>query len=164
MSNSPTVSRVCLFRLANHIFALDIRFVREVVEVGSVSPIPLAPAEVLGLFSVRGGILPLISLAALLGLADGAGSSRAVVVRHGERQVALAVTEVLGLETLEVLPLTNSSVSLGVPGEYLSEQVIWRSEPVPALAVPVILQVLAARVHSVDQRRAEGNQHQPALG
>lgn len=146
MSNLPTVSRVCLFRLANHIFALDIRFVREVVEVGSVSPIPLAPAEVLGLFSVRGGILPLISLAALLGLADGAGSSRAVVVRHGERQAALAVSEVLGLETLE---MSLAEGGIGVPATYVGGQVVWRGQRAPLLLVEELLGVLAQRVEGV---------------
>lgn len=168
MSNLPSPPRVCLFRLADYIFALDIRWVREVVEVASTSRVPLAPAEVLGVFSVRGSILPLVKLSALLGLADGAanpvlGSSRAVVVRHGDQQAALAVSEVLSLETLEVLPVPGPSAGLGVPDEYLSGQVIWRGERVPVLAVPVLLEALAARVQRVAQGRAEGNQPRPAL-
>lgn len=163
MSNLPSSPRVCLFRLAEHTFALDIRFVREVVEVASTSPIPLAPAEVLGVFSVRGSILPLVQLSALLGLAaPRAKPSSAVVVRHGEEQVALAVSEVLSLESMEVLPLAGSSADLGLPAELVGGQVVWRGERVPVLAVPVLLERLAARVQAVVQGRLEGSRPQPA--
>ncbi|MER3480294.1 MAG: hypothetical protein C4327_07375 [Meiothermus sp.] len=158
MRNLPSPPRVCLFRLADRIFALDIRWVREVVEVAAVTRLPLAPAEVLGVFAVRGSILPLIHLSALLGLEDRVGSSRAVVVRHAERQAALAVSEVLSLEALEV---TSPSAGLGVPSEYLSGQVIWRGETVPVLAVPKVLEALAARVQGVGR---ESNQPLGALG
>lgn len=161
MRNLPSPPRVCLFRLADRTFALDIRWVREVVEVAAVTRLPLAPAEVLGVFAVRGGILPLIHLSALLGLEDRAGSSRAVVVRHGERQAALAVSEVLSLEALEVLPMTGPPSDLGVPTEYLSGQLVWRGETVPVLAVPNLLEALAARVQGAGQER---NQPLGALG
>ncbi|PZA06886.1 MULTISPECIES: chemotaxis protein CheW [unclassified Meiothermus] len=143
MSNSPTVFRVCLFRLADRVFALDVRSVREVVEVGLLSSIPLAPAEVLGLFSVRGEILPLVSLAALLGLAGAASSSRAVVVRHGEQQVALAVSEVLGLEALPLEPTKGEEEA---PAAYAEGELIWRGQRVPLLSAQQLLGALARRV------------------
>ena len=68
-------------------------------------PLPLEqlahmPDFVLGLSIIRGAPTPVVSLAFLFGCAGGP-PGRLVVVRTGERPVALAVDEVLGVFALD---------------------------------------------------------------
>lgn len=72
-------------------------------------PLPIAPlaapvAQVLGLALIRGSSLPVVDLAALLGL-QGVTPQRFVVIAVAERHVALAVSAVLGLRPM---PATES--------------------------------------------------------
>lgn len=69
-------------------------------------PLPLehvegAPHFVLGLAVIRGEPLPVVDVAALLSGQRSPKVSRFVAVRVGDRQVALAVAEVLGTRTIE---------------------------------------------------------------
>ena len=66
---SYTVSqRACYFRLGEQRLALGSEHLRQVVVVGNLTRVPRVGPELLGLFSVRGAILPLIDLRPLLGL------------------------------------------------------------------------------------------------
>lgn len=89
-----------VFKAAGRRFALPTGQVVAVAEIPDLAPLA-APGrpEVLGLVAHRGRALPLIDLAACLGLA-GAGEAsgdRCVVVRHGERRAAFPVGELQGL-------------------------------------------------------------------
>lgn len=82
--------------------------VSEVVE--TLRPLPLrpvagAPPAVLGVAIVRGEPTPVVDLAAAIGAPAGVAPGRFVVVRAGERRVALAVGEVLGVRALDAARL-----------------------------------------------------------
>jgi len=52
-------------------FAVDMQSVREIVPLATITPIPTAPPEVVGLFNVRGQLVPLFDTGRLLGLPPG---------------------------------------------------------------------------------------------
>lgn len=86
------------FRIAGRRFALDAGRVAEVVRRPAVTRVPHAPASLRGVTSLRGKVLPVVSLGDLLGVestAD-AASDRLIVLDDSE-PLALAVDEVLGL-------------------------------------------------------------------
>ena len=76
-------------------YALDVEDVLEITELEELTPVPGAPETVLGVCNVRGEILPLLSLARLLGLGDGAGAQRMLVTDNAGMHTALAVDAVL---------------------------------------------------------------------
>ncbi|QFY88775.1 purine-binding chemotaxis protein CheW [Magnetovirga frankeli] len=58
----------CLtFSVANERFAVDILDIREIIEVGMMTSVPLAPDFVRGVVNLRGNVLPVIDLAVRLG-------------------------------------------------------------------------------------------------
>ena len=97
-----------LIRAGDRCCALDLLHVVEIMRPLPVDAVAHMPAFVRGLSIIRGAPTPVVSLAALL--ADSGGPpTRFVVVRAGERQVALAVDAVLGVfeldpATLRALP------------------------------------------------------------
>ena len=71
-------------------FAVDLQVVREIVPSPMVTPVPTAPPALLGLFNLRGQLVPLFDIAGLVGLPPVGGREYATVVdaapelgRHG---------------------------------------------------------------------------------
>jgi chemotaxis signal transduction protein len=60
--------------------ALPLLRVREIVELGSITRLPALPSYVLGVIDVRGDVVPVIDVAAKLGLGGGAVGKRSCVV------------------------------------------------------------------------------------
>jgi purine-binding chemotaxis protein CheW len=87
-------------RVPGRLCAFDLAHVVETMRPLPVEPMPGAPAFVLGLSLIRGAPTPVIDLAAWMGLPS-SPPTRFVSVRSGARQVALAVTAVTGVRTLD---------------------------------------------------------------
>lgn len=55
------------FLLGEEVFAMDIRTVREIIQVGPMTPVPLMPGFVRGVINLRGAVVPVIDLQARFG-------------------------------------------------------------------------------------------------
>lgn len=91
---STVPSRVCLITLGGELFAIDLRHVREVFELETITPVPGMPSSLVGVANLRGTVIPLADLRPSLGLSSPATSKYAVVVRHGSQQVGILIDEV----------------------------------------------------------------------
>lgn len=102
------VALVC-FTVAGQDFALPLTSVREVVALpDGVAVVPQTDSVMLGVTSLRGQLLPLVSLRALLGLragGQGGDRSRVVVARIGQGLVGFAID---GMK--EILRLPASAI------------------------------------------------------
>jgi purine-binding chemotaxis protein CheW len=94
-------------------YAVETRHLRAVQWVTGVTPVPCTPAFVVGIVSVRGEIVTLLDLAAMIGLGSAVevaeGRARPVVLLGlpGMR-AGLVVDEVLGVERLKLDALQPS--------------------------------------------------------
>jgi purine-binding chemotaxis protein CheW len=86
-----------LCRAGPHLCALPLEQVIEVMRPLPTEPLADSPPFVRGVAVIRGGPVPVIDLARLLGQAKSA-PARLITVRTGGRVLALAVGEVLGLK------------------------------------------------------------------
>jgi chemotaxis signal transduction protein len=91
--------RLLVFRAGGESYALPMESVREVECVSRVTPVPGAPGFVRGLVNLRGEILPLLDLAALVGRKEQRPAQRLIVAQAGPADpvVALMVEELNGL-------------------------------------------------------------------
>jgi purine-binding chemotaxis protein CheW len=89
-----------LVRAATHTCALNLAHVIEIMRPLPIEPVAGAPETVRGLSVIRGAGVPVVPLAALFDSNAGA-ASRFVVLRCGEKRVALAVDAVLGIRELD---------------------------------------------------------------
>src|SRR5437764_15368771 len=53
-TEGATAARVCLISLSGELFAIDLRHIREVFEVDSVTPVPGMPRALAGVVNLRG--------------------------------------------------------------------------------------------------------------
>lgn len=102
------------FRIGEQEFCVDIMAVREIRGWTQATPLPQAPSYVRGVINLRGAVLPIVDLAARLGLGTTEPSVRNViiVVRIGHRLVGLlvdAVSEVLTATAEMIQPTPDVS-------------------------------------------------------
>lgn len=97
--NETSVSRTLVVRSAGHTCALELAHVIEVMRPLPISTVADAPEMVLGLSIIRGTPVPVVDFGGLFE-AGGGTMKRLVLVRAGERRVAFAVEEVLGIYEL----------------------------------------------------------------
>jgi len=101
------------FSLGGEVFALGILNVKEIIEFGNVTEIPMMPSFIRGVINLRGAVVPVIDLSARFGGSASAISRRTciVIVELGsgdERQdlgvIVDAVNEVLEIPRSEIEP------------------------------------------------------------
>jgi purine-binding chemotaxis protein CheW len=84
------------FSLAGELFGLNVEEVQEVLVEQPLTPVPLAPAHVVGLLNLRGQIVQAIDLRSRLHFPPRAAdiSSCLMVVKHDGNLVSLVVDEI----------------------------------------------------------------------
>jgi len=101
------------FWLGDEIFGMDIRTVREIIQCGPMTLLPLMPDFVRGVINLRGAVVPVIDLHARFGRpAAKVGKKSCIVIfdaiRHGERtELGLlvdAVSEVIKIAPAQIEP------------------------------------------------------------
>ncbi len=111
--DAATGAQFLTFSLGEEVFAMDIRTVREIIQPGAMTSVPLMPAFVRGVINLRGAVVPVIDLHARFGRPPArVGKKTCIVIveaqRDGERLdlglMVDAVSEVIGLEPTQIEP------------------------------------------------------------
>ncbi len=105
----------CVFRAGRERFCLGVLDVEEVVEWPSVTKMPLSPSFLMGIFNLRGSIVPIVDIAFTEGRRPDLLPRHVVVASlpgdeiHDEVRVGIAADEVFGtFSTSEPLILTDA--------------------------------------------------------
>ena len=120
-SVAAAATQFLTFALGDELFAMDIRTVREIVQYGPVSTVPLMPSFVRGVINLRGAVLPVIDLQARFSRPPAkVGKKTCIVIfdatRDGERvELGLLVDSVsavidIGADHVEPPPDFGSGV------------------------------------------------------
>jgi purine-binding chemotaxis protein CheW len=89
------LTELLLLRQGTEYFALALTAAMEAMELPVLTPIPGAPASLLGMLTDRGAGIPVFAANRILDVEGcGAGDEVLVIVRDGQRQVGLVVDEV----------------------------------------------------------------------
>jgi chemotaxis signal transduction protein len=123
-----------LLPVGDDLYAMPVGWVREVVAAPLVTSLVTAPPPVLGLFNLRGEIVPLLDTAAMLGTGKVDVAAFAVVLRCPQGPVAVAAT---GFPRRALLDSTAGPSDLhGTAGAYrFEEQVAVLLDPAVLLAL-----------------------------
>jgi purine-binding chemotaxis protein CheW len=102
LDDSPAESQFCVFRSGRERFCLPVLDVEEVLDWPLLTRVPLAPPYLLGIFNLRGVIVPLIDIALTEGRRPGLLPKHVVVASlrgetgHDDLRVGIAADEVIG--------------------------------------------------------------------
>lgn len=121
------------FRLASDPFAAPVALIREILRPGSITPVPRAPREVLGITSVRGLLVTVVDLRRRLTLPEAplTKRSRILLVDSGRETLGLLVDEVL-----QVYRLADDEIEVAAPalGSDVAEYITGIARPSPSAA------------------------------
>nr|WP_320131498.1 chemotaxis protein CheW [uncultured Holophaga sp.] len=99
------------FSLAGEVFALEIRYVREIIQYGGLTRVPLMPEFIRGVINLRGAVVPVVDLAVRLRRSQTESTKRTCIVilevLRGER---LATIGVLVDNVSEVLEIAENQI------------------------------------------------------
>lgn len=109
-------------KLAHERYAVESVYVREVLPLKDVTPLPSTPSYVLGLINVRGQIMSVIDLRIFFELPreSATTATNVVVLRSGEMEVGMvadAVVEARSVQVDEIMPALPTMT--GIRGMYL---------------------------------------------
>jgi purine-binding chemotaxis protein CheW len=101
-SHDPAPKELIAFRIGSQEFCVDIQAVREIRGWTPATPLPHSPGFVRGVINLRGAVLPVVDLAARLGLRTTDPSARHVIIvsRIGDQLVGLLVDAVSDILTV----------------------------------------------------------------
>ncbi len=111
-SQDVEASQLVTVYIGEQIFGLPILKVRDVFNVSDLTPVPLAPASVAGLFNLRGRVVTLLDMRAILGLP---------AIDEGVQRIAVGIEwqgESFGLlvdKVHEVMALTDATREANPP-------------------------------------------------
>ena len=107
-------SQYLTFALGGEMFAVGILNVKEIIEYGNLTQIPLMPSFIRGVINLRGSVVPVIDLAARFGGQASTPGRRSCIVivevagddgaRHDIGVLVDAVSEVLDIPSAEIEP------------------------------------------------------------
>jgi purine-binding chemotaxis protein CheW len=109
------------YTLGDEVFAMDIRSVREIIQYGAMTVVPLMPAFVRGVINLRGAVVPVIDLQSRFGRARAMVSKKTCIIifdasREGEKlELGLmvdAVSEVIDIRASEIEPPPHFGASI----------------------------------------------------
>jgi len=140
------------FRVAEQFFSVDIMAVREIRGWSAPTPLPQSPPYVTGVINLRGQILPIVDMAARLGLAPTQPTARHViiVVSIEGRLVGVlvdAVCDIIALapEALQPTPdLTGEAAASFVAGLITDEDRLISLIALDHLIPPIVVDDQAA--------------------
>jgi purine-binding chemotaxis protein CheW len=92
--------RAAIISLGGELFTIDLKSVREVFVVESITPVPGMPSGLVGVTNLRGTVIPLLDLRPMFGLNAVEVLRYAVVVQHGNWQVGVLVDTVPEIRTI----------------------------------------------------------------
>jgi chemotaxis signal transduction protein len=82
-------------------YALPVRYVHEVVDLGELSAVPGSADSVLGLLNLNGEIVPVFDLASILQIERDAQPRRLLITQCDSQRAAFAIDEVLDVGPLD---------------------------------------------------------------
>lgn len=101
MNDRPYIERnkerkILLFQLAQEEYGLDLSYIREVLRLKEMRPLPRAPEFIEGVTSLRGHLIALINLNKRLNLREGGTPNRKAIVCQFERGLIGLIVDELG--------------------------------------------------------------------
>ncbi len=121
VGNATQVSQYLTFSLGEDLFAVGILAIKEIIQYGQITDVPLMPTYIRGVINLRGAVVPVIDLSARLGKGS----------MNVGRRTCIVIIEVEASDERQVIGLMVDSVSavLNIPAAEV--------EPVPSFGVGI---------------------------
>jgi purine-binding chemotaxis protein CheW len=110
-SGAQASAQYLTFCLGEEVFAMDIRTVREIIQYGAMTAIPLMPGFVRGVINLRGAVVPVIDLQARFGRpAARVGKKTCIIIFDAVRATERVELGLMVDSVSEVIEIASSQI------------------------------------------------------
>ena len=136
IEESSTVNLAC-FEIKGQIYAIEVEYVREIVRIMEITPLPNAPSLIEGVIDLRGAVIPIMDLVRVLnrGSASTGMDARIIVLEVDGLALGLwvdAATDVLTLGAHHMEDVPDLATHAGYD---VVRHVVRRSEEAPIMVL-----------------------------
>lgn len=113
-TNETGIVEVLRFQLAYQEYALEMRYVREVILTGEITPVPGAPPFISGICAARGQIISLVDLRTLFSLPEKGLTdlNRVIVITDGHITFGILADNITGIGTIPSFLILRPDTSM----------------------------------------------------
>lgn len=146
--DDDTALQYLTFSLGGEMFAIDIRGIKEIIEYGGLTTVPMMPGFIRGMINLRGAVVPVVDLSVRFGREPTVLGRRTCIViievanDHGMQDIGVvvdAVSEVLDIADAAIEPAPQFGTK--VRSEFISGMALLGSGFVILLGVDRALNV-----------------------
>lgn len=114
-SNDDRLTQWLIFILGNESYGIDVRQVQEVIQYPEISPVPGSPVYVLGIINLRGEVITVCDMRAMLGLPDKAitNETRVILMELDDQKLGINVDNVAEIINIKTSEIDTTTVSEG---------------------------------------------------
>ena len=94
------ILKVCVISLGDERIFVELRHVREVFKLDSITPVPGMPTMLIGVANLRGTIVPLVDLKTMGNVSTPASQPYVVVIQSQKQYVGIVIDQVPEIRTL----------------------------------------------------------------
>ena len=137
--------RLCLFRIGGQLFGVEGRYTRQIITLASLSTLPGQSSELLGLFSLRGNVVALLSLKTIFAFEETSFPKHALLLQEDDAETAVAIDAFEDLiEQPHLEPLSPQHEGPWQP--YALGEFIHKGEAAICLDIPPLLGDIETRL------------------
>ncbi|WP_299485563.1 chemotaxis protein CheW [Acaryochloris sp. IP29b_bin.137] len=128
--------------LGNQYFGLDLSWVREFINIRSVTPIPCCPQHIVGNINLRGEVMTLVNIQKALNLSDESSDSpqKAVVFEVNDVVAGLTVDEVIDVTALSSAQIAPIPAAVSATyREFLQGMILYDNQYLNLLDLPKMI-------------------------
>lgn len=120
-------TEVVHFTLHPEKFAIESEYVKEVISLENLTPLPGTPGFIMGIVNYRGTILSAVNLKIFLGLTETGLTEmdKVIVLRDGEMEFGIVADKIEGTENVLKNKITEPPYSLSTTGKELISGLIY---------------------------------------
>jgi purine-binding chemotaxis protein CheW len=102
-TTGSTERQLTTFRLGDLLLGIDIRCIREINRVSAITPVPDAPPQITGVMNLRGEVVTVVDLRAVLELppTEITPRTRLMIVQSDDEPIGLLVDRVADVATVQ---------------------------------------------------------------
>ena len=138
MTETATVNLTC-FEIGGQIYAIEVEYVREIVRIVEITPLPNAPSLIEGVIDLRGTVIPVMDLARVLNRGEGSAGMHARIIVLEIDGLALGVwvdaaTDVMTLDADRLEDVPDLAIQAGYDAV---RHVVRRDDEAPIMVLSV---------------------------
>lgn len=138
LSDSSTVNLAC-FEVKDQVYAIEVEYVREIVRLIEITPLPNAPSLIEGLIDLRGTMIPVLDLVRVLnrGTASSGVHARIIVLEVDGLILGLWVDAATDVLTLDIRNMEDVPDLASQAGYDAVRHVVRREDGHPIMVLSV---------------------------